>query len=74
MLDDELAAQTKEILKNNGFPLKTGRNCLIIRKSDKVDLIILNEKNRLFKQVRVSVGECEGYNCLNERDTYLTIG
>lgn len=73
-LDEELKNQTKEILQQKGYLLKVNQYCLIIRKQNNINLLILNKKNKLYKQIDISIKDFDCYDALNEHNTYSVVG
>lgn len=72
-LDVVLAIRVKELLKQKGYPLKNNQYCLVTKENKKITFLILNEKNRLSKQIVISDLENVDLSSLGERVTYFIV-
>lgn len=73
-LDETKALLAKTILKQKGYALKSNQYCLITRNRNKMNLLILNERNRLYRQVNVPMNSFDDFSNLDERYTYYMVG
>ena len=73
-LNDTFANQVNVALANNGYKLKNNQWCLLIRRGDNINMLILNDKNKLSKQIDVSIFEYQMFASISEETTYYITG